>query len=56
MAKVLTNRLKKLMNKLVNVAQNAFVVGRLISDVSLIANDVEDSLKKKKRKTTSFAN
>ena len=49
-AKVLANRLKKVMNKLVNSAQNAFVERRQILDASLIANEVIDLMLKKKEK------
>ena len=49
-AKVLANRLRKVMNKLMNSAQNAFMEGRQILDAFLIANEVIDSMLKKKEK------
>ena len=48
LAKGLANRLKKVMSKLVNKAQNVFVEGRQILDASLIANEVIDSILRKK--------
>ena len=53
-AKVLANRLKLVMNKLVNMTQNAFVEGRHILDASLIANEFFDSLMKKNEKGDSL--
>ena len=47
-AKVLANRLKKVMHGLVNTAQNTFVEGRQILDASLIANEVIDLILRKK--------
>ena len=49
-AKVLANRLKKVKNGLVNRAQNAFVEGRQIMDASLSANEIIDSMMKRKEK------
>ena len=49
-AKVLANRLKKVMNGLVNPAQNAFVEGRQILNASLIANEVIDLMQKRKER------
>ena len=50
LAKVLANRLKGVMNRLVNKAQYAFVAGRQILDASLIAHEVIDSMVKKKER------
>ncbi|KAJ9674856.1 hypothetical protein PVL29_024033 [Vitis rotundifolia] len=50
LAKVLANRLKRVVGKVVSNAQNAFVMGRQILDASLIANDVIDTWQKRKEK------
>ena len=50
LAKVLANRLKKVMQGLINRAQNAFVEERQIMDASLLANEGIDSLLKRKKK------
>ena len=46
LAKVLANRLKLLVGKVVSKAQNAFVKGRQILDAALVANGVIDSILK----------
>ena len=49
-AKVLANRMKKIMGRLVSKAQKAFVKGRQILDAPLITNEVIDSMLRKGEK------
>ncbi|GKV45281.1 hypothetical protein SLEP1_g52387 [Rubroshorea leprosula] len=54
LAKLLANRLKKVLHQVVGEQQTAFLSGRQLMDGVLIANEVIDKAKKKKRKTIMF--
>ena len=53
-SKILVNRLKPLMDKLITPFQNAFIKGRNISDNILIAHEIMNGLRKKRGKKYSF--
>ena len=48
LAKVLANRLKRVVGEVVSEAQNAFLEGRHFLNASLIANEIIDFWKKRK--------
>ena len=48
LAKGLANRLKKVVGQVVSSAQNTFLEGKLILDAALIANEVMDSMSRRK--------
>ena len=54
-SKILVNRVKPLLNKIISPLQGAFAPGRLINDNIMLAHEIMHSFKKKKGKTGYMA-
>ena len=54
-AKILANRVKPLLNKIISPLQGAFSPGRFINDNIMLAHEIMHSFKKKKGKTGYMA-
>ena len=53
-SKVLVNRLKPIMDSIITPFQNAFIKGRNITDNILLAHEIIDVVRKKRRKRDSY--
>ena len=49
-AKILANRIKQLLNKIISPLQGAFAPGKLINDNIMIAHEIMHCFKKKKKR------
>ena len=49
-AKILANRMKQLLNKIMSPLQEAFALGKLINDNAILTHEIMHSLKNKKGK------
>jgi len=53
-SKILSIRLKKVISKVINIKQSAFLEGRGILDSILVANEVIEEMKRKKKSCVCF--
>lgn len=54
LSKMLTNRLKILINSIISETHSAFIVGRQILDGVLVANEIMDEARRKKKEERNY--